>query len=117
MRKLVLRMLGAFVLAMPFVFDGRAWKHAQGPDLEEDASRICFSVPGPLQTVQRAEYLGGHPCPAKTLKPLHLGIDNKNVCDKVGWLLNDWRSTPFCLCADGDSLGCISGMLRCRSQG
>ena len=29
-----------FVLAVPCVFDGRAWGNAQGPELEEDASRI-----------------------------------------------------------------------------
>ena len=49
---------GAFVKEVPWVFDGRAWGHAQDLDLDNDASRIFSMVPGTLQTVQRAEYWG-----------------------------------------------------------
>ena len=55
---------GAFVIAPPWELDGRAWGHAQGPDLEEDASRIFPRSTAPLQTVHSAEYWGGYPCPA-----------------------------------------------------
>ena len=53
----------------------------------------------------------------RTLMSVHLVIDNKNVCDMVGRLLDDRERTPFCFYADGDLVACISGMLRCRSQG
>ena len=49
---------GAFVRNVPWVFDGRAWGHAQDLNLDDDAARIFSMVPGPLQTVQRAEYWG-----------------------------------------------------------
>ena len=47
---------GAYVQDVPWVFDGRAWEHAQDLDLDRDASRMFTMVPGWLQTVQRAEY-------------------------------------------------------------
>ena len=42
---------GAFVKEVPWVFDGRAWGHAQDLDLGNDATRIFSMVPGILQTV------------------------------------------------------------------
>ena len=53
---------GAYVQNVPWVFDGRPWGHVQDLDLDDDASRIFSMVPGFLQTVQRGEYWGGHPC-------------------------------------------------------
>ena len=50
---------GAYVNDVPWVFDDRAWGHAQELNLDVDAARIFSVVPGPLQTVQRAEYWGG----------------------------------------------------------
>ena len=55
MRVLILRVLGVRSCSALF-FDGRAWGHAQDLDLEDDASRMFISVPGPVQTVQGAEY-------------------------------------------------------------
>ena len=46
---------GAFVNNAPWVFDDRAWGHAQDLDLVDDAARIFSMVPGSLQTVQRTE--------------------------------------------------------------
>ena len=37
---------GAFVKDVPWVFDGRAWGHAQDLDLGDDATRIFSMVPG-----------------------------------------------------------------------
>ena len=42
----------------------------------------------------------------RTLMPLHLEIDNKNVCHKVCRLPGRQGSAPFCFCADGDLLAC-----------
>ena len=42
---------GAFVKNVPWVFDDRAWGHAQDLDLNEDAARIFSMVLVPLQTV------------------------------------------------------------------
>ena len=58
MRSLGWLELVPFVHAVPWVFDGRAWGHAQDLNLAEDACKIFASVPGWLQTVQRAEHWG-----------------------------------------------------------
>ena len=48
--------------------------------------------------------------------PVHLGIDNKNVCNNIGRILTGWTGTPFCLCTDGVLLSCIHDMVRYRSS-
>ena len=101
---------GAFTASVPWVFDGRAWGHAQDLDVAEDACRIFSMVPGWLQTVQRAEYWGVI-LALQALMPLHLGVDNLNVCNKVDNLLRRWSGLPFPLCTDGDLLDCISSMI------
>ena len=47
--------------------------------------------------------------------PVHLGIDNKNVCNNVGRVLAGWSGAPFSLCTDGDSPCCVDNMVRYRS--
>ena len=59
-------------------------------------------VPGALQTVQRAEYLGAI-LALQAFMPIHIGIDNKNVCCSMS------------LCTDGDLLACIDRMVRFKS--
>ena len=105
---------GAFVKDVPWVFDGRAWGHAQDLDTGEDASRIFSMVPGSLQTVQRAEYWGVI-LALQAFMPVHIGIDNKNVCNNVGRILSGWTGAPFSLCTDGDLLSCIWNMVLYRS--
>ena len=58
---------GAFVRAVPWFFDGRAWGHAQDLDLED----VDW-----LQTVQCAEYWGreGGILALQALMPIHLGL-------------------------------------------
>ena len=95
-----------FTRSVPWDFDGRAWGHAQDLDLDDDASRIFF---------QRAEYW----CvilALQTLAPNHLGIDNLNVCNNVGKILDGWSGAPFPLCTDGDLLACISHMVHYRGR-
>ena len=48
--------------------------------------------------------------------PTHQGIDNKNVGNNVGRLIDGWSGSPVSLCTDGDLLACISRMLRYRSS-
>ena len=105
---------GAFVNDVPWVFDGRAWGHAQDLDIGDDAARIFSMVPGALQTVQRAEYWGAI-LALQAFMPVHLGIDNKNVCNNIGKILARWSGAPFSLCTDGDLLKCIDSMVLYRS--
>ena len=106
---------GAYVRSVPWVFDGRAWGHAQDLDVGDDASRIFSMVPGSLQTVQKAEYWGVI-LALQAFIPVHLGVDNKNVCNSFGRILHGWSGAPFSICTDGDLLACISSMLRYRSR-
>ena len=107
---------GAFVGAVPWVFDDRVWGHAQDLDLDEDAAGIFSMVSGPLQTVQRAEYWEVI-LALQAFMPLHLGVDNDNVCSNVGKILSGWSGAPFSLCTDGDLLSCIYNMVLFRSAG
>ena len=95
-------------------FDGRAWGHAQDLDLGHDATRIFSMIPGALQTVQRAEYWGAI-LALQAFMPIHIGIDNKNVCSSIGNILDGWTGPPLSLCIDGDLLACIDRMVRYRS--
>ena len=48
---------GAFVHSPSFIFDSHHWGHAQDlDDPHEGSSHIFSGVPGPIQSVQRAEY-------------------------------------------------------------
>ena len=72
------------------------------------------SVPGPLQTVQRAE-MWGVILALQTSRAVHLGVDNLGVVRHVGRLLDGCRGTvPFELVTDGDLLLLIDRMLRSR---
>ena len=71
------------------VIFGQIGGGAMDDDVGEDAVvRDCrgfCSVPGPLQTVQRAEFWGSYPCFAGRLLTLFiLGVDNLNVVRHVG---------------------------------
>ena len=73
-----------------------------------------MSVPGPLQTVQRAELW----CAILALQafwPGHLGIDNLNVVRSIGRLLDQGSvSKPLQLVKDGDLFSLIQHMIRVR---
>ena len=109
-----LRRAGAYVQNVPWVFNGRTWGRVQDLDLDDDASRIFSMVPGFLQTVQRREYWGVI-LALQAFMPIHLGIDNKNVCNSLGRIIADWSGSPFSLCTDGDLLHCIISMVLYRS--
>ena len=73
-----------------------------------------MSVPGPLQTVQRAE-LWRVILALQSADAVHIGVDNLGVVRHVGRLLDgDHGSPPFELVKDGDILLLICRMLRLR---
>ena len=90
----------------------RRWGHVDRvrADGVVPSSRGSCSVPGPLQTVQRAEW------PCSLLVLCIWEVDNLNVVRHVGRLLNGHRgSTPLEIVNDGDLLLLIEKMLYLRS--
>ena len=72
------------------------------------------AVPGPLQSVQRAE-LWGVILALQTSRAVHLGVDDLGVVRHVGSLLSGCRrSKPFELVDDGDLLLLIDCILQRR---
>ena len=85
---------------------GCRWGHVDGVhvDLGLACCRGFCSVPGPLQSVQRAE-MWGVILALQTSRAVHLGVDNLGVVRHVGRLLGGCRrSKPFELVDDGDLL-------------
>ena len=88
----------------------------QGNQAVASCRRYC-SVPGPLQTVQRAE-LWGVILALQASRGVHLGVDNLNVVRHVGRMLDDNLGTlPFQVIPDGDLLCLIHRMLMLRGLG
>ena len=83
-------MLERLSWSVPWVFDGRAWGHAQDLDLDDHASRIFSAVRGLRQTVHWAEFLGVI-LVLQALTPVHLRIDNENVCNNVAKIIEGWK--------------------------
>ena len=77
----------------------------------------CFvSVPGPLQTVQRAE-LWEVTLALQSSDAVHLGVGNLGVVRNVGRLLDDCSfAAPLELVTDGDLLVLIRRMLDLRGR-
>ena len=82
---------------------GRRWGHVDGIRADHDASfcRGFFSIPGPLQSVQRAE-MWEVILALQSSSATHLGVDNLG------------GPTPFKLVNDGDLLLMIERMLHLR---
>ena len=80
----------------------------------DHSCRAFVSVPGPLQTVQRAE-LWGFILALQSDKAVHVGVDNLGVVRHVGRLLDGVPpSTPLELVTDGDLLVLIRRMIDLR---
>ena len=95
----------------------RSWGHIDD-DVQEDRTvascRGYCSVPGPLQSVQRAE-LWGVILALQASCGVHLGVDNLNVVRHVGRLLDGGLGArPFEIVKDGDLLCLIDRMLQLR---
>ena len=95
-------------------WDERTWGHVDSDDQGNQAVASCreyCSVPGPLQTVQRAE-LWGVILALQASCGVHLGVDNLNVVRHVGRMLDDNLGTqPFQVIPDGDLLCLVHHML------
>ena len=83
---------------------GCTWEHVDSDvqgNLAVASCRGYCSVPGPLQTVQRAE-LWGVILALQVSRGVHLGVDNLNVVRHVGRMLDDnLGSLPFQVLPDG----------------
>ena len=99
----------------------RRWGHLDLlpplPDGGSERCRLFCSIPGPLQSVQRAEICGVlvalQGCAA-----MHIGVDNLNVVNHVSSLIaNRWSGRPFPLVSDGDLLHLAQRMVRSRDRG
>ena len=99
----------------------RRWGHFDDLGLTPDGlSSSCLgfsSLPGPLQTVQRAEFWGVV-LALQATNAVHLGVDNLNVVRHVGRLLNGLSSVrPLELMDDGDLIILIRKLLSIRGEG
>ena len=121
---LVLRVLG-FLLIFLVIFgldEGRGEEgrgHLDddvGGDSANRSCRGCCSVPGPLQTVQRAE-VSGDILALQAADGVHLGVDNLGVVRHVGRLLDgNLGSCPAELVNDGGLILLIGRMLEMRGR-
>ena len=86
----------------------------------DHSCRAFVSVPGPLQTVQRAELWGGGEGVILALQSdnaVHVGVDNLGVVRHIGRLLDGLPpSVPFELATDGDLLVLIRRMIDLRGS-
>ena len=90
------------------------WDNDVGDGAVVSACRGFCSVPGPLQTVQRAE-LWGVILALQASDGVHLGVDNLGVVRHVGRILDGRVSSrPRELLPDGDLLLLIERMLHFR---
>ena len=96
---------------------GCSWGQVDDGDQGNQGVACCrgyCSVPGPLQSVQRAE-LWGVILALQASRGVHLGVDNLNVVRHVGRLLDgDIGALPFLVVPDGDLLCLIHHMLLLR---
>ena len=94
----------------------RRWGHVDHVHPEGEfqfCKGFCF-VPGPLQSVHRAE-MWGIILALQSFCAVHLGVDNLGVARHVGRLLHGHHgSVPFELVKDGDLLLFVEKMLRLR---
>ena len=106
--------LGFFAHQAEHFWRDRRWGHVDGIRIDPDLAccRGFYSVPGPLQSVQRAE-MWGVILALQTSRAVHLGVDNLGVVRHVGRPLGGCRGPePFDLVNDGDLLLLIDHMLR-----
>ena len=111
---------GAGVFAF---LSGAAWFHRSRGHLEllppdvnlgSERSVLYFSVPGALQTVQRAE-LWGVIAALQASRPVHLGVDNANVVGHVGRVLAGRKpDRPLELLVDGDLVALVQKLVELR---
>ena len=107
---------GFFAHQFEHFWRGRRWGHVDDVRIDPNATscRGFCSVPGPLQSVQRAE-MWRVILALQTSRAVHLGVDNLGVVRHVGRLLDGCRGpVPFELVNDGDLLLLIERTLHQR---
>ena len=107
---------GFFAQQSEHCWSGRRWGHVDGIRVDPDVAscRGFCSVPGPLQSVQRAE-MWGVILALQSSSAVHLGVDNLGVVRRVGRLLDGCHGPfPFELANDGDLLLLIERILHLR---
>ena len=105
----------AFVHSPAIIFDSCHWGQSHDLDAPHEGSSHIFSgIPGPIQSVQRAEYWGVI-LALQAYSGIHIGIDNLNVLRGVAALLTHGvPRSPLPLKKDGDLLAIIHSMLCLR---
>ena len=84
------------------------------PDGAGEACRLYCSIPGPLQTMQRAE-IWGVLAALQCCTRMHVGVDNLNVVRHVSRIIVGWCiGKPFPLVDDGDLLFRVQQFVRWR---
>ena len=108
---------GVFLPAPEEAMRGARWGTAEEHgDAWLVRCRVFMPVPGPLQTVQRAE-LWGAILALQAFSPGHLGIDNLNVVRSIGRSLDHGSlSKPLPVVKDGDLISLVHHMIRVRGQ-
>ena len=85
-------------------------------DARLERCRAFLSVPGVMQTVQRAEFWGAIVA-LQAYWPCHSGIDNLNVARSIGRLLDhDCLDKPLPLVKDGDLIALARNMIRTQAE-
>ena len=104
---------GVYLPASELAFDGLVWGTAEEyGDARLERCRAFLSVPGVMQTVQRAEFWGAIVA-LQAYWPCHLGIDNLNVARSIGRLLDyDCLTEPLPVVKDGDLIALARYMIR-----
>ena len=106
-------------------FSGAAWfrrswgrldllpPHAQ---LDSECCRLFYSLPGSVQSAQRAELLGVI-WALQAAKPVHLGVDNANVVGHVNRIIAGKKPLRhFQILLDGDLLLLIQMLISARGE-
>ena len=111
---------GVYARASGAAWFGRKWGHLDLlpplPDGAGEACRLYCSVPGPLQSVQRAELWGVLVALQGCLR-LHVGVDNLNIVNHLAGLISGRRAGRlFPLVTDGDLLLLAQQMVRWRES-
>ena len=108
---------GVYLSAAEVAFEGAVWGVAEEKgDARLERCRVFLSVPGVMQTVQRAEFWGAI-LANQAYWPCHLFIDNLNVARSIGCLLDyDSLVKPLPLVKDGDLIALAQYMIRIRGR-
>ena len=109
---------GVYLPATEEAMRGSVWSVAEEyGDAGLERCRAFMPVPGPLQSVQRAEFWGAAIIALQTYWPCHLGVDNLNVARSGGRLLDHGcLAKPLPLVKDGDLVAIAQYMIQVRGQ-